>query len=308
MTAPGYLDLQVNGYAGVDFCGEKLEVEAVAAACSRLREEGTAGILATVITDRIDSMSARLARIAELREQDETIRQMIRGVHIEGPFLSEVPGYIGAHPADCAMPSDVDAMKQLLDAAAGLTRIVTLAPERDSDFRVTGMLADQGIVVSAGHCNPALDELRGAVDAGLTMFTHLGNGCPLEMHRHDNIVQRVLSLADRLWIGFIADGVHVPFHALANYLRCAGIERSFVVTDAISAAGLGPGTYTLGGQQVVVDESLATWAADKSHLMGSAGTMPASAENLRNALGLSDEQVERLTCANPRRAIGMSPG
>ena len=142
------------------------------------------------------------------------------------------------------------------------------------------MLAGMGIVVSAGHCDPTLDQLRGAMDAGLTMFTHLGNGCPMHLHRHDNVVQRVLSVADRLWICFIADGIHVPFVALGNYLRLVGLDRAIVVTDSIAAAGLGPGRYTLGRQDVVVDEALVAWAPDRSHFVGSAISMvrkPASA-------------------------------
>ena len=152
-------------------------------------------------------------------------------------------------------------------------------------MQVTRMLARQGIVVSAGHCDPSLDQLDAAIDAGLSMFTHLGNGCPLQMHRHDNVIQRALSRSQQLWLGFIADGVHVPFFALQNYLRAASFERCFVVTDAISAAGQGPGTYRLGEQTVVVDEQLATWAEDRSHLMGSAGTMPRTAANLGGCPG-----------------------
>ncbi len=170
-------------------------------------------------------------------------------------------------------------------------------------MRVTKHLVKHGIRVSAGHCNPSLDELRAAVDAGLSLFTHLGNGCPATLPRHDNIIQRALALSDRLHIGFIADGVHVPFVALANYLKCCGLDRAFVVTDAICGAGLGPGEYSIGEQRVVVDENLATWSADGSHLMGSAGTMERSATNLRQALGLNDAQIAQLTIDNPRKIL-----
>ena len=86
-------------------------------------------------------------------------------------------------------------MKRLLDAAGGLTKVVTLAPERDPGFRVTRMLARKNVIVSAGHSDASVDQLQAAIDAGLAMFTHLGNGCPMQMHRHDNIIQRVLSLS-----------------------------------------------------------------------------------------------------------------
>jgi len=299
-----FVDLQVNGYAAVDFNADKLVMEDVAAVCRHLRDDGVAGILATVITADLDAMCRRLANICRACEADAGIADTIWGIHIEGPFLNEEPGYIGAHPAAHARPADVDTMKRLLDAAGGMTRIVTLAPERDDGQRVTRFLADQAIRVSAGHCNSSLDELRASVDAGLSLFTHLGNGCPAVLPRHDNIIQRVLSLADRLHIGFIADGVHIPFMALKNYLQCCGCERAFVVTDAICGAGLGPGDYSIGDQRVVVDENLATWSADRSHLVGSAGTMPRSAENLSSALGLDERQINLLMVENPQMIAG----
>ncbi len=123
--------------------------------------------------------------------------------------------------------------------------------------------------------------------------------------RHDNIIQRALSVSDRLQIGFIADGVHVPFVALGNYLKCCGLDRAFIVTDAICGAGLGPGEYTIGEQRVVVDENLATWSADRSHLMGSAGTMVRSAANLRRALGFNERQIEQLLSKTPRTILGV---
>ncbi|MCG8583326.1 MAG: N-acetylglucosamine-6-phosphate deacetylase [Pirellulales bacterium] len=299
-----YFDLQVNGYAGVDFNADDLSAESLHSACALLDSDGVDGILATIITDDLSVMCRRLRKLIALREQDDLVKKVIHGIHIEGPFISDVAGYVGAHPADMACDADADTAKQLLDAAGGLTKIVTLAPECDAGFATTKMLARQGVVVAAGHCNPTRDQLIAAADHGLSMFTHLGNGCPLQMHRHDNVVQRALSLRDRLWFGFIADGVHVPMFALGNYVRSAGIDRCFVVTDAIAAAGLGQGTYRLGGQEVVVDEQLATWSPDKSHLMGSASTMTRMVGNLRSELGMSDEELHRLTYDNPCLAIG----
>lgn len=302
----GFVDLQVNGYGGVDFNQDDLTDDSLHTACATLRRDGVDGILATIVTDRIAAMQRRLARIADIRRRDPLVKDVVWGIHVEGPFLSAAPGYIGAHPPAAACAADPEAMRQLLDAAAGLVRLVTLAPERDPAFRVIRLLADREIRVAAGHCNPSLDQLKAALDAGLTMFTHLGNGCPLQMHRHDNIIQRVLSLADRMWISWIADGVHVPYPALGNYLRCAGLDRCLVVTDAIFAAGLGPGHYSSGTHDVRVDDDLATWATDRSHLLGAASTMPRVAENLRQHLGLTPAEITRLTADNPRRALASS--
>lgn len=299
------LDLQVNGFGGVDFNRDGLTTEALRTACERMRKAGGGQFLATVITADIDAMCRRLAAIAKGRDEDPLVAEMVAGIHIEGPFLNETPGFIGAHPAACSMPADPGVARRLLDAAGGLTRIVTLAPERDPGGRVTSYLASQGVVVSAGHCDPSLDQLRESIDCGLTMFTHLGNGCPMQLHRHDNIIQRALSLSDSLWLCFIADGVHVPFPALGNYLRCAGIGRSIVVTDAIAAAGLGPGTYTLGERSIVIGEDGVARSPDASHFVGSTLTMRQTRGNLERELGLDESAVARLLDHNPRRALGL---
>ncbi len=182
---------------------------------------------------------------------------------------------------------------------------MTLAPERDTQSRVIQFLTSQGVRVSAGHTDASLDQLRAAIDAGLSLFTHLGNGCPMQMHRHDNIIQRALSLSDQLTLCFIADGVHVPWPALRNYLKTAGTERSVVVTDCISAAGLGPGRYRMGRWDLVIGADGVARAPDGSHFVGSAGTMPQTKENLKNHLGFCPDQIERLTRDNPRKAIGI---
>jgi N-acetylglucosamine-6-phosphate deacetylase len=300
-----YFDLQVNGYGGVDFNSDTLTADELNAACQRMAADGVGGFLATIITEHIDTMRSRLSNLARLRAASPIARQMIYGFHIEGPFISPEVGYRGAHPADAIIPADVDTMKYLLDAADGLTRLVTLAPEVDTDLALTKMLTDAGVVVSAGHCNPSYDQLAAAADAGLSMFTHLGNGCPMLLDRHDNIVQRVLSLSERLWICFIVDGVHIPFAALGNYIRAAGAQRCIAVTDAIAPAGLGPGRFTLSRWDLEIGDDMVARAPDGSHLVGSATTMPLIESHLQESCGLSRLQAATLTMYNPRRALGL---
>lgn len=302
-TAGGYVDLQVNGYAGVDFNADDLGDEALHRACAQLGADGVTACLATIITDDLAAMCRRLARLAALRAVDPLVARVIAGIHIEGPFLNATDGFRGAHPADAIRPATRDAMAQLLDAAAGLTKLVTLAPEQDAGLAVTRMLVNDGIVVSAGHTDATLDQLRAAIAAGLSMFTHVGNGCPRQMDRHDNIVQRMLSLAHHVWLTFIADGVHVPYFALANYLRAAGVNRCIVVSDAMAAAGLGPGRYQLGRWDLVVGDDLAAWAPDRSHLVGSAMTMRESARRLREWAALPAATIDLLTSVNAKKAI-----
>ncbi len=300
----GFFDLQVNGYAGVDFNGSDLDPVRVDAVCRRLADEGVDGILVAIITDALPAMEARLKAMVRLREEVPSLRRILRGIHIEGPFLSAMDGYRGAHPADAVRMADVEAMQRLLDAADGLTRIVTLAPERDPEMRVTQMLADEKIVVSAGHTNASLDELKAALDAGLTMFTHFGNGCPGSLPRHDNILQRVMSLRERLWVSFIADGAHIPFFALKNYLDLFGTDRSIVVTDAMSAAGLGAGSYKFGRWDLKIGEDGIARSLDGTYLVGSTISMGKSLRNLMEKVGLSEETGRKLVEGNPRRVMG----
>jgi N-acetylglucosamine-6-phosphate deacetylase len=301
-----YIDLQLNGYCGVDFNADDLRTQSCQAACKKLQAGGVAGVLATIVTDDLDRMIARLARIAEIRRHFPPVAQIILGIHVEGPFLHPEPGYAGAHPRESIRPADLDAMKRFVDAAEGLVRIVTLAPEHDAGLKVTRWLAEQKIIVSAGHCNPSLDQLRAAIDAGLSMFTHLGNGCPMFLHRHDNIIQRVLGLAGQLWICFIGDGVHIPYATLANYLCCVPADRAIIVSDAISAAGLGPGRHRIGSQTVDVSDDLVARSPDGSHFMGSTATMRQIAAGLHQKAGLDEATVRRLMLTNPARAIGLA--
>jgi len=301
----GYCDLQVNGYYGVDFQQDDLTAEQLHLACARMEADGVSALLATIVTAPLDKMVERLRRIVSYRERDPLVSRLVVGLHIEGPFISPEDGYRGAHLRAGVIPPTPDAARALLDAAGGLARIVTLAPEMPGAVEVISLLARAGVRVSAGHCNPSLAQLEAAIHAGLSMFTHLGNGCPMVMHRHDNIVQRALSLSDRLWLMFIADGAHVAFPALRNYLRAAGMERTIVVTDCVTPAGKGPGRYKFAHWEADVGEDLVVMAPDRSHLIGSALDMRRAVANLVERVGLRPAEAHRLTVTNPRRAIGV---
>jgi N-acetylglucosamine-6-phosphate deacetylase len=299
----GFFDLQVNGYAGVDFNADDLDAESVEAMSARLVHQGVDGILVTLITDSLPSMVARLQRLVELRADLPSFRKVMRGFHIEGPFINPADGFRGAHPADAVLTASQSVMQELLDAAGGLTRLVTLAPECDPGLQVTKMLTGAGVVVSAGHTDASLDTLKTAIDAGLTMFTHLGNGCPSTIPRHDNIIHRVLSLREQLWLCFIADGAHIPFFTLKTYLDLVGTDRAIIVTDAMAAASLGPGRYRLGRLELDVANDLIARSPDGIHLAGSTITMERSVQNLTEKLGFSKELAWKLVAENPRQSI-----
>ena len=298
-------DLQLNGYKGIDFNADDLSAEALTRACEAVRADGGGRMLATVITDRLDRMTARIARLAALRAADPFVADVMAGIHVEGPCISPVPGFVGAHPPAHVVPATPAVVEQLVTAGEGLVRLVTLAPEHDAGLAATRWLVDRGIVVSAGHCDPPADVLERAIDAGLTAFTHLGNGCPLLLHRHDNIIQRVLA-SDRLrWVMLIPDGVHLPPPVVRTIIRTVGIDRVIAVTDATAAGGMGPGRFPLAGREVLVDADGAAWAADRSHLVGSTASMDRIRHVLGSLVGLEAGEIARVTAANPSRAVAM---
>ena len=298
-------DLQVNGYAGADFCSTNLNAEKFHAACQALADDGVDGILATLITDEVESLAAKLSNMVRLREQDELIRNVIAGFHVEGPFLNASPGFIGAHEPEHVRAANLEDTKCLLEAGGGLVKLFTLAPEQDKEAVTTKFLVDQGVTVSAGHCDPSIDQLKTAVDNGLSMVTHFGNGCPVELPRHDNVLQRFLSLREHLWFCFIPDGAHVEFFALKNYLDFVGIDRSIMTSDAISAARLGSGLHEISGLTVEVDEEGVARRPGSPNLAGSTITMPGIRRNLSESLGLDDGQITALIDLNPRKALSL---
>jgi N-acetylglucosamine-6-phosphate deacetylase len=270
-----------------------------------LADDGVDGVLATFITDDLRSLKAKLSNLVRLREKDELARQVITGFHIEGPFLNPKLGYIGAHEPEVVRSACLEDTQAILEAGEGLVKLLTLAPEQDSEGVVTKFLVEQGVVVSAGHCDPSIDELKAAIDVGLSMVTHFGNGCPVELLRHDNVLQRFLALREHLWFCFIPDGVHVDFFALKNYLDLVGVDRSIMTTDAISAATLGPGMYEISGISVEVDEDGVARRPGSPNLAGSTVTMPRILHNLSQELGLSEEEIIALVDRNPRCALGL---
>ena len=298
-------DLQVNGYAGTDFCSSTLDAEQLHAACRALADDGVDGVLATFITDDLRSLKAKLSNLVRLREEDELARQVITGFHVEGPFLNPDLGYVGAHEPELVRPACLEDAQGILEAGEGMVKLLTLAPEQDSGAVVTKFFVEAGVVVSAGHCDPSLDQLEAAIEGGLSMVTHFGNGCPVELSRHDNVLQRFLALREHLWFCFIPDGVHVDFYALKNYLDLVGVDRSIMTTDAISAATLGPGMHEISGISVEVDEHGVARRPGSANLAGSTVTMPGILRNLSEELGLEEGEIAFLVDRNPRKALSL---
>ena len=293
-----YLDLQVNGAYGIDFNNDALTPEGFEFACAKLHESGVVGFLATIITDSVDTMCGRIQKIVRMVDAKPELRQLVRGVHVEGPFLSDQSGYYGTHPQQhIQRANERDAMR-LLDAGQGFVRLLTLAPEQDPDCKIISKLCKEKVMVFAGHTDASFQTLDRAIDSGLVGFTHLGNGCVQQVDRHDNIIQRVLALRDRLYITLIGDGIHLPGWLLQSWLGMIPIERSIIISDSMSAAGMPPGEYKIGSQNILVEPSRRTRHRDHGYLAGSASTMQDMDRFLSTNLTMRETDREQIMLNN----------
>ena len=293
-----YLDLQVNGAYGIDFNDDALTTNGFEFACAKLHESGVVGFLATIITDSVDTMCGRIQKIVRLVDAKPELRQLVRGIHVEGPFLSDQSGYYGTHPQQhIQRANERDAMR-LLDAGQGFVRLLTLAPEQDPDCKIISKLCKEKVLVFAGHTDASFQSLERAIDSGLVGFTHLGNGCVHQVDRHDNIIQRVLALRDRLYITLIGDGIHLPGWLLQSWLGMIPIERSIIISDSMSAAGMPPGEYKIGNQNILVEPSRRTRHRDHGYLAGSASTMQDMDRFLSTNLTMRETDREQIMLNN----------
>lgn len=267
--APGLMDLQINGYAGVDFQGGAVSLDGLLTAARGLRRAGCTRFLATLVTDAWERMLDKLERLRALRNRSPELTASIAGWHVEGPFLSEQPGYCGAHDPGCMRDPLPRRIRELRAAAGDDLLLLTLAPERKGSIEAIALAVSLGIRISLGHTNASAERISEAIEAGASGFTHLGNGCPQTLDRHDNILWRILE-SRGLTVSMIPDGRHVspPLFRLAHRLLPS---RALVyITDAMAAAGAPPGRYALGKMQLEVGDDQVVRMPGQPYFAGSA--------------------------------------
>jgi len=243
VLVPGLVDLQVNGYYGVDLAD--CDPDGWALVARRLPETGTTAFLPTFITAPVPTLATELRSAAKTAEA-VTAGARVLGVHLEGPFLS--PARAGAHRRDWIVAPSPGAVTELLDAGRGLLRLMTLAPEADGALAAIGMLTAAGVVVSMGHSDATAAEVAAGADAGARMVTHLFNAQRGLHHREPGVVGQALT-DQRLTSGLVVDLSHVSAAACAIAFAAAP-GRICLITDAAACAGMPPGRYLLGGQPV----------------------------------------------------------
>jgi N-acetylglucosamine-6-phosphate deacetylase len=304
-VAPGWVDIQVNGFAGVDYNAPAAPHDEIARSVHVLYSTGVTRFYPTVITGGPDDM---LGALKNLTRAKETLAEGVAmdGFHVEGPHISPEEGPRGAHPKRWVRPPNIEEFHRWQEATGGRIHLVTLAPEWPGASRYIEAVVAENVVVSIGHTAAEARQIADAVSAGATMSTHLGNGAHGVMRRHPNYIWEQLA-EDRLRASFIVDGIHLPTSFLKVGLRAKGLDRSVLVTDASSPAGCPPGRYRLGEQDVDLTPDNRVVLAGQERLAGSALRMDRGVENLMRLGELSLADAVCLATVNAARA-GRVPG
>jgi N-acetylglucosamine-6-phosphate deacetylase len=288
IAVPGFVDLQVNGFGGVDFLDA--DADGYRRAGEALLETGVTAYLPTLIT------SPEQQILAAMREVPiSEARPRILGMHLEGPFLS--PNRLGTHEASSRRDPDLALLDRLLDS--GPVRLMTLAPELPGATELIDRLLERGVAVSLGHTDATAEQANAAFDRGARSVTHLFNAMRPFLHRDPGIVGAALA-RDDVVVWLIVDGIHLAPETVRLAWRAAR-GRLGLVTDAITGAGLAEGSYSLGNLDIRVHEG--TVRGPDGVLAGSVLTMDEAVRNL-HALGVPFEDAIAAATSTPARVLG----
>ena len=290
MKNPGWIDLQINGAAGVDFSDAALTEDGVMKVIDYVFNSGTERFLPTIVTSKPEIYKRNPALIKRVVEK-HGIMDRVPGIHFEGPFIS--PGAVGAHAPDCLQIPSAEKIHQLYEMSEGFFRMLTLGADVENATEGISEARKMGIIVSIGHQMATSEDVKKAADAGAQTLTHLGNGIPNMINRHHNPIWAGLA-EDRLTAMIITDGHHLPLDVIKIFVRCKGADRIIVTSDAIMAAGLPPGNYHTFGNDAVLEPNGKFWNPSKNCLVGSVSMMSQCMSILESLNILTEEELVKV--------------
>lgn len=293
LIAPGLVDLQVNGFGGLDFNHFPFSVGMVDQVTRLLWQQGVTTYMPTVITASDLAIESAVARLAEACRTSQRVDRAVAGIHLEGPFLSPEDGPRGAHPLAHIKAPDPALFRHWQECAGGRIALITLSPEWPQSADFIRHCVASGVKVSVGHTSATAENISEAVAAGATLSTHLGNGAHLQLPRHPNYIWQQLA-EDHLACALIADGDHLPASVLKVFMRAKG-EQAFLVSDVTRFAGMPAGEYDspIGGR-VALSPTGRLSVADRPELLaGSArGLLEGVSHLLRQQLASLQQALE----------------
>ena len=299
MKNPGWIDLQVNGHNGVDFSNPELTGDMVIKACEELFAAGTEIFLPTIITGPME-LYRRNIPIIKKAVESHGYADKVPGVHLEGPFISNTPGAVGAHnPAWVQIPSR-EAVDQL--NADGFIKIITIGADAQNAPEAIARAREVGIHVSVGHHMANYEQVKAAADAGAELLTHLGNGCPNLIDRHNNPVWAGLA-ENRLTAMIIADGHHLPGELVKIFIQTKGTDRVIITSDQVEATGYKPGRYHVLGNDAVLEPNGKLHNPEKKCLVGSASTIGMCMNFLESLETWTEDELVQLGRTNALKLL-----
>lgn len=305
LLCPGFFDIQLNGYAGVDYSAD-FSAGDLETLTGKLIAGGTTRHLPTIITNSEQRILKSIRDIQAARKSSSFIREAIPGIHIEGPFISAKDGARGVHDPAHIRAADYDEYLRWQKAAEGLVRIVTLSPEDENAISFIRKITADGVIAAIGHTDASPEMIHRAADAGARLSTHLGNGSPFMLPRLKNFIWSQLA-DDRLAASFIADGFHLPGDVLRCITRCKNRDDAILVSDAAALAGSPPGLYKWGNVEVEVHKNGQMNLHGTSSLAGAAHLLDTCVAVLRRSTELPLAECVRFAAVNPGRLLGCGP-
>ena len=306
LYAPAFVDLQVNGYGGVDFSNADTLSEEGIRVVQALQAQGVAYFFPTLVTGSFEATRRSLDLINQSCRNTDVARS-VAGIHLEGPYISAEDGPRGAHPLEHVRPPDLDEFDAWQGAAGGRVKLVTLAPEVPGALAFIEKLRARDILVALGHTGATPQQIRDAVAAGATLSTHLGNGAHLTLPRHPNYLWSQLA-EDDLYACLIADGHHLPPEVLKVMVRAKGLDKAILVSDMTSLAGFEPGHYTFAGSQVELAASGRISLSGTDYLAGSTLQLPDAIHNTMTFVDIPFAAAVEMASLVPQRAMSPAVG
>jgi len=302
--APGLIDNQINGYANVDFSGSRLSVGDVIEATKAIWRDGVTSFLPTLITNSHENLIKNFRILNDALKKDELLSKSIPGFHLEGPYISSEEGYRGCHPVQYIRKPSWNEFTRYQKAAGGRIIQITIAPELEGAMEFIRFCTHNGIVVAMGHTNASADQIRHAVENGVRLSTHLGNGCANLIHRHNNPIWPQLA-NDQLTPSIIADGLHLFPEEIRVFYKVKGPDNLILTSDVIYLAGMAPGKYTFLESEVILTEDGMLLNAELNCLAGASFPLKKGIENMMNFTGCSLTKAINMASANVARIYNL---
>ncbi|MGE0605910.1 MAG: N-acetylglucosamine-6-phosphate deacetylase [Pirellulales bacterium] len=306
--APGFVDIQVNGYNGQEFSSPDLTPAGVAKIVEQHYAFGVTSFCPTLTTAAHDILAHGMRAIHQACETQPEIGRRIAGIHQEGPYFSPEDGPRGAHPKEHCRRPDWDQFQRLQEAAGGRICLLTMSVEFDESAEFIAKAVASGVRVAIGHTSADGPHIKAAVDAGATLSTHLGNGAHRMLRRHPNYIWDQLA-EDRLTASLIVDGHHLPPEVVKSFVRAKTPRRIILVSDVSGLAGLPVGRHTASGCELeILPDGRLVIAGQDQLLAGASLPIGVSVANVMRFAGVDLPTAVDMATAHPAAFLGHSPG